>query len=183
MSRDIRWHGWLEKYANDLCIELKEHLKISKSCKSNREKMIEIRNTLNKRGLDKELFNFLKAFYPTVLQPIQSNENKKSEPVKVSSADELNKHGIFKYFNPALLTFPHKFIIADNNSENLSERVRNFVKNKINFDYVIVDDRAYIEYFEPKYEKEAAKVTNDMMEIYQFKAKHNLLGKFVLENK
>lgn len=176
LSKNSNWQEWLRSNAIDLYYDLKDHLKGSTSCNSNKKKMIKIRKALHDKGLDKELLKFLKVFYPTILTPILDNSSSdhSDTKIKTSKPEDLNKHKVFGAFFPGILVFPHKFIIADFNRDNLMKRLRRFIKNKLSIDYIIIGDRAYIEYFEPRYSKEAAQIDDEDREIYQFKKKHGL---------
>jgi hypothetical protein len=55
--------------------------------------------------------------------------------------------GIFTHYNPNILTYPRRIIFAGPKRE-LQKKVREFLLGKLQSDYIIVDDRAYVEYLE-----------------------------------
>lgn len=170
LAQDAQWQTWLKGVAEDLSNSLKMHLKNSKSCKSNREFMMILRKKLKDRNLDDKLLKFLQNVFPIVLKPI--DEEPRSSRKVISTPEELNKHKVFKMFKPRLLTFPHKMIIVDENRGSLQRRVRKFAKTKIHVDWIILEDRAYIEYFESRFREEAEKIPVNQREIFQFKKKY-----------
>ena len=68
LSREPKFQQWLEKFAPDLLISLREHFKTKPGCKENKNKMIAIQKTLESRGLSKELVLFLLDQYPTTVE-------------------------------------------------------------------------------------------------------------------
>lgn len=168
LANDAQWHNWLSITAPDLSKRLKDHLKNSKSCRSNKEVMHIIRAEISKRNLNKDLISFLRRAFPLALKAIV-DETPKRESQPPQKSEDLNKHKIFKSYKPLLLTFPHKIIIVDDNPETLRKTVRKFLKTKIYSDTIIVEDRAYVEYFESRYKKEAEQIKEHDREIYQYR--------------
>lgn len=180
LSKDSQFRTWLSNNAQDLFIDLRKHLEVSTSCLSNKKKMIEIKDELFKRGIEDKLIEFLRSVYPTIISVSYSQSKISNTAIKINDMDKLNKHKVFKFFKPGFLTFPHKFIMADSNSDNLYARIKRFIKDKISVDYIVIGDRAYIEYFESKYVNEIKNINNESREIYNIKKKYNL-GNFVKE--
>lgn len=152
------------------------HLSVSKSCKSNKEVMVSIYHELIKRKLDGELITFLRQYYPIA---VRLDPASTSESTKKSIRSDSNKHGVFKFYRPHLLTFPQKMIFIDDDRNKLLSRVKRFVSNKISVDYIIIDDRAYIEYFEPRFEPEVSKVRDVDREIYTYRRKNDIAGNVI----
>ena len=164
LSTDQTFHQWLEGVDQGIYVGLQVHLKRSPGCRANKEYMKMVRRQLSASGLNEELIKFLRDYFPTVLKPIIEPK----EEVKVDLSD-LNKHGVFRIYKPHILTFPHKYIIIDVNREQLDKKVAGFIKDKIEVDYVIIGDRAYIEYFEPRFKEEANTVPEEIREIWLYK--------------
>ena len=180
LANDEHWQSWLETKAPDLYEELIKHLKISKSCRSNRELMGVIKRKLASRGFGTELIEFLRAFFPIILKILPSEPpTRKPKRIENKTVDlnNPNKHGVFALYKPYLLSFPHKKIIIDNDYESLRRKVRKFTKTKIYTDWIIIGDRAYVEYFESKFRPEAEKVPLETREINIYKRKNDLVGK------
>lgn len=174
LARNKKWQEWLLNYNKVLYDDLMNTLtNVKGGCKKNTAKMIEIRNTIKKDGNDEVLFQFLKTNFPTVLdRSVVRKRSKNTNPDKDISGP-TNKHSVFKSYNPGLLTFPQKKIIADSNPASLQKRVRKFIANKVKADFIIIEDRAYIEYFLPRFKKEAEEFPEEMREIYLWrKQKH-----------
>ena len=83
----------------------------------------------------------------------------------------MNKHGVFKSYKPGILSFPHKLILVDSNSEQLVKRVKDFLADKVKIDYLIIGDTAYIEYLMKKYEDILHQIPQNAREIEQFRRK------------
>lgn len=88
--------------------------------------------------------------------------------------EKLNKHGVFKIYNPGILTFPSKIILIDDDKLRLVRRTRNFVKNKYGVDYLIIEDRAYIEYFNLTHRNIVKQINPKMREINIYKRANHL---------
>lgn len=174
LAHDPAWQSWLGDTAPDLLGGLKGHLSKSKSCKSNKEYMYQIRKELTDRGLNQKFIKFLRDVFPVVLKPINvaRPSARKAQKKEIMSPDELNKHEVFGVFRPGVLVFPHRMIIVDQDEESLLRRVRKFTKTKISIDYIIIEDRAYVEYFEQKFAEEASKVPQESRDIFRYRKKN-----------
>lgn len=178
ISRNKIWQSWLESTAPDLHQQLIVTVTDpGGGCKKNTAAMVDIYNTLVRRGHEKILLDFLKKEFPVALEEVQKNvfqtteteKDKKIDPKVYNDIGEPNKHKIFKSYNPNILTFPQKMIIIDPNTFSLNKKVRNFIKDKIDADFLIIEDRAYIEYFLSKYRQEASKYPQELRELYQWR--------------
>jgi hypothetical protein len=159
LANDKMWHSWLDTYVPDLHKKLTEHMKDSKSCKSNKELMIEIWGILKRRNLGEKVIKFLQEVFPIAVRVAD----------EVIETEDMNNHVVFRSFKPHILTFPQKKITIDKDTVSLRRSVRRFTMSKIFTDYVIIGDRAYIEYFEPRFKKEAKKIPEHKRDIFQFK--------------
>jgi hypothetical protein len=164
LSTDQTFHKWLEDVDKEVYAGLQVHLKRNPGCRANKEYMKMVRRQLSANDLNDELIKFLRDYFPTVLKPIiEPRENNKID------LSELNKHGVFRIYRPHILTFPHKYIIVDSDLEQLKKKIVEFIKDKIGTDYIIIEDRVYIEYFEPRFKEEAETVPREVREIWLYK--------------
>jgi hypothetical protein len=76
---------------------------------------------------------------------------------------------VFKQYKPGLLTFPQKLILVDADAESLLNRVKDFLKDKVQIDYLLLGDTAYIEYVLKKYEDVVSQIPEHAKEIQQFR--------------
>jgi len=169
LARNQKWQEWLKstdkQSYNDLLAVLQNP---QGGCKKNTAKMIQIRDTLHKQGKDDALFEFLNNEFPTVLEQeklVLRKAKGQSGPATISTSKSANKHGIFKLYNPTVLTFPQKLIIIDKDHASLEKKVKHFLSNKVKSDYLIIEDRAYIEYFKSEYRREAEKFPKEKREL------------------
>jgi hypothetical protein len=163
--------------------KLLKHLKKNKGCKSNREVMQIIRRKLDERDLSVKLVKFLRQIFPLALRPVMTIENNKAtpEPPKINKVSEMNKHKVFKIYKPHILTFPHKLIMRDGDPVLLEKKAKRFIKTKIRTDYIIIEDTAYIEYFDPRFREEADQIDPATREIDQYRRKQKV-SKILPEN-
>lgn len=173
LSKEQKWQSWLQSVSQDLYDDLMNHLKISSSCGSNQAKMIDIQKGLEKRGLMNQMVSFLKKEYPTVIEQIietnQKIQNKSHNIITKSVGTD-----VFQYYNPSLLTFPQKMIIENENIDELQSEVNEFCMDKIGCDYIIIGNKAFIEYFKRKYQKEYKEISIKQREIYKYRMKNGL---------
>lgn len=173
-SKDFQ--SWLLANAQDLHQKLMADVNKG-GCRKNRKIMLDIYSRLCDRDLEPTLLSFLRNKYPTIIdggpkkisnaspvKPVQ-RKLKKSRPKKVES---LNKHNVFSSYRPGLLTFPQKMILTGDPSE-IEGLVKKFVRDKVGADYIIIDDHAYIEYFEAKYGDIVKQIPPEKREIYAYK--------------
>jgi hypothetical protein len=182
LSRSADWQAFLKDIAPDLHKDLKRTLNSSKGCRTNSNKMMDIYHEINKRGLEKDLEVFLKRRFPWIIkqkhQPTQKAVKKQIMKTQIAMAKRpavrnwktLNKHNVFKIYRPDMLSFPQKLILVGN-TETLHDNVQSFVKDKLAVDYLIIEDRAYIEYFEVKYSGVIDKIPRNKRDIFQYRQK------------
>lgn len=172
LSRNKKWKNWLKSAAPDLEESLTGMQKEGASCKKNTNRMIEIYNELLKRGKGEDLELFLSKEFPAILvkkTELRRGKQRKAPLNKYKNIREANKHGVFAHYDPKILTFPQKRIIIDPDTVSLEKKVRSFISDKLNADYIMIEDRAYIEFFLPKYRKEAREFPSYMREIEKWR--------------
>jgi hypothetical protein len=150
--------------------------------------MKEIRTDLYTRGLGQQFETFIRVNFPMIIEPeaqtaaqppqaktgVQQQAVAPKLPPRIAPAAAINKHGVFKNYRAGLLTFPHKKIFTNSNKQHLQAIVDSFIRGKVSTDYVIVEDYAYVEYFNPVYTAQAEQIPKESRDIYQYKAKNGL---------
>lgn len=183
LSRSEDFQVWLKATAEDLYEDLKVVVDSSKGCRANSNKMMDIYFHLNDRGLEPYLITFLKRRFPWIIKDAPkktSQQNKLIKTVKVEQQIKglqtvrdwttLNKHNVFRIYRPDILAFPQKFIIID--SPNiLYDRVQKFIQNKLAVDYLLIENHAYIEYFDTRYAAVIDKIPRETRDIYKYRLK------------
>jgi hypothetical protein len=166
---------WLLSNDPTLFGELTDHLRNNTSCKSNVRKMMEIQSKLSNSGKLIDLVEFLRKEYPISLVEVTGDDPENIEVVAndgtrvLSSIDDTF---VFKHYNPNLVTFPQKLVMQNKDIKQLEVDVQAFVTSKLDFDYVIVGDKAYIEYFKPKYRDVIPKIQKNRREVALYKARN-----------
>lgn len=156
------------------------------SCKENTTVMMALYQKLYTKGKGKLLEGFLQRRYPMIIdtsdekpteyQEFQSKVKNnlqlgRSKKAYLQSGGDLNKHGVFKHYNPKILSFPQKKILKNNDPAKLMDAVKHFISGKLGVDYIIVEDRAYIEYFEQQYASAVDKLKPEKREIFKYRKK------------
>jgi hypothetical protein len=175
LSSSSSFRNWLKNQAADL-YDLITNTQL-KGCRSKQEKMIDIKNKLYERGKGQLLEAFIKDNYPYMIDNFKEKQEKQQKQIVLTNKpqidrSEINKHSVFKTYRPDLLTFPHKYIIIDDQKTILS-KVKDFIKDKVGVDYIIIDDHAYIEYFNKRYSDVVSKIKSEDREIWQYKQRKN----------
>ena len=83
--------------------------------------------------------------------------------------------GVFRTYNPTILTFPMKTIIIENNKNILLRKIEEFTRHKLSCDCVVVGNRAYIEYFTIEQRNEAKLVPKESREVYRYKVSRKII--------
>lgn len=183
LSRSEDFQKWLEATAPDLYNDLLTVVNSARGCRANSNKMMDIYFELNKRKMEGPLITFLKRRFPWVIKenstPKQQVEKHKEliqrdiqtkQLIAAKDWEKLNKHAVFTTYRPDILSFPQKFIIIDD-PNNLYDRVQKFIQNKLAVDYLILEDHAYIEYFDMKYAAVIDKIPRESRDIYKYRWK------------
>jgi hypothetical protein len=183
LSRAADWLLWLKDNALDLYEDLRTFHKMGRGCKANRERMMFIRDSLYKRSLGEKFEQFVMMRYPNLivreeLPPVPTRQTRQNTapvlPIPLQSRNvKLNKHNVFRFYRPEMLTFPHKVIIQNNNKEELERLVREFTGKMIGVNILTIDDTAYIEYLLPKFVDVIPKLTPQMYETKAYRVAHN----------
>lgn len=187
LSRREDFQDWLKSISVDYYNELINHLKLGKSCGSNKSKMEEIYSKLEKDNKVELMVKFLSDKYPHILIYDNNSKNKNSlvkiekEPKKIEklnlSLNELNYHKVFPKYKPGIMLLPHQMILIDYNEKALENRIIEFIRNKIQTDYLILKGpkfyHGYIEYFERRFNSDAVKYQVNNRPIFLYK-KNNL---------
>ena len=177
ISRNPDWHDFLERVAPEILKELMVFIRANKSCRTAKTKMIEIYKKLYSMGLGGQFEDFVKRRFPYIVEgddPKPKAARKAYVPTekRIVPPQRLNKHGVFKSYNPRILTFPHKLVLTNDNSEDLLAETKRFMRDKISTDYLILENVAYIEYLLPKYKDIANQIPPDGWEIENFRRKN-----------
>ena len=156
-------------------------IEASKSCRANTEKMQKIYLAIYQANLGKSFEDFITRRFPWLIKSDKKVTTKKiiekqqrkpgpraTAPYRQLDYSDLNKHKVFKSYKPNLLTFPQKLIMAGNPTD-LFDRVQHFCRDKLAIDYIIIEDRAYVEYFLPKYSVVVDRYPRDRREIFQYR--------------
>lgn len=171
LAKEQLWQSFLYTVAPDLHDDLVNHLSTSTSCRSNTIKMENIQASLEARKLLPRTIEFLKKEYSFVIEEIKESFDDKDLVFKGKIIYTDASQNIFKNYNHNLLTFPQKVIIENDSDIGLRCDIAGFIKDKLNVDYVIVGNRAYIEYFKIKYSNESKLIKSEDRDIYKFKNK------------
>lgn len=174
LSKEQKWQGWLQSVCPELHDDLMRHLQVSRGCRSNHAKMMDIQVGLEKRKLLPEMVKFLRKHYPMVVEEVDGPGKAKPVPRPTSYLNKDNEQQVFKYYNPYLLTFPQKMILENDNPEVLLRQTKEFCSDKVNCDYIIIGNKSFIEYFKRKYVKESKMVPQDSREIHQYRVRNGL---------
>jgi hypothetical protein len=184
LSRSEDFQRWLKSTAEDLHEDLLTVIGSAKGCRANSNKMMDIYFELNDRGLEPHLITFLKRRFPWIIKdnphpPAPNrvrevknirNEQRISQLKSVKDWASLNRHNVFRSYRPDILSFPQKLIIVDH-PNNLYDRIQRFVGDKLAVDYLIIEDHAYIEYFDMKYAAVIDKIPRENRDVYLYRLK------------
>jgi hypothetical protein len=139
LSTSPSWQAWLFHFDQGVYRKFIKKLQASRGCDQNKELMIDLLKEIETipQGNDK-LLDFLTKHYPYML--VDDEGRRLPRQQALAGLDD-----IFEHYNPDILTYPRRFIITGAAHE-LNRKVKEFLLDKIQSDYVIVGDRAYIEY-------------------------------------
>jgi hypothetical protein len=153
---------WLRNIASDLHTDLVNHLKVGKGCAANKAKMLDTLRVLVDRKLEAVLEQFLQQKFPAIL--IDNNSGVVA-PRKVE-----NKHRVFSYYDPSLITFPRRIIMVGN---NIHKRLQDFCAKQFYCEHVIIEDYAYIEYVSNEKAEYKSSIPEKNWQIRMFKKRSN----------
>jgi hypothetical protein len=173
LSREMLWQSWLHSVAPDLYDDLIKHLETSSGCRSNTIKMEIIQKQLEIRGMSSKMVTFLLKNYPATVEEVHEPSDLPTGPksdILLAGASQ----SIFKSYNPNLLTFPQRLIFENNDVDVLYRDTLEFIRNKVSVDYLIIDNRSYIEYFKTKYAAESKVIKMNNRELYRYRQSRGL---------
>lgn len=130
LATSAKWQEWLYGYNQNLHARFVAELRGSRGCGANSALMMRLLETIEQLGDSDKLFSFLQTQFPYVL---------------IQQQTPAQEHGIFNNFKPGLLTFPRRHIITGK-KRILELKVQEFLRDKGEHDYVIIDDTCYIEF-------------------------------------
>lgn len=174
LAREHNFHVWLAKNNPDCYQELLDHLSFSTGCKSNAAKMKVIVDKLKSAGLFDNLIDFLKKHFPLTVTEEDSSNNVQSVIGDTVVVESINDKEVFSYYNPKLLTFPHKIILENDNPDVLKKDLMDFLIDKVSYDFVFIGNRVFVEYFHRKYSEESTKIDKKSREIFKYKLRKGL---------
>jgi hypothetical protein len=171
LCREMRWQSWLNSVAPDLYKALVDHLSYSRSCRANHQAMVEIINKLEQRKIIEKMVQFLIKEYPYAVEEMK---DKPKPPSASRVLDRIDDQNVFLVYRPNLLTHPQKLVMENEDRPALHRDIMNFIVDKVSCDYIIVGNRAYIEYFKSKFSMESQKIPYNSREIYKYRLKRGL---------
>lgn len=154
LSTDQNWQAWLYQHYIQLYRELMDHLKTSRGCGHNREKMVELTGKLQAQpgGLE-ALIGFLRSNFPAMLEYMAPTPGLPGAASPVAAAQVP-----FELKSPGLLTFPQRTILEHSNPAILQQNVQKFASDKVKYDFIIIDGKAYIEYVSASHSRIAGQI-------------------------
>lgn len=174
LSRNQDWHTFLGEVAPDILKNLQAFLKANTGCKDAKDKMLQIYRDLYSKGLGNTFEDFIRKRFPYIIE-FDDQPPPKAQRVrpkqKLIPPSGMNRHGVFKTYKPSVLTFPHKLILVDNDTNRLLKKVKEFLIDKVPIDYIVIGDTAYIEYLQKKYSDIVSQIPDSAKEIQQFRKK------------
>lgn len=168
LSTSPAWQAWLYRFSADLYQELAAHLRTSKGCGANRDKMMELMTRINAtpQGSDK-LLEFLRGSFPHVVEQAAPQA---AVPQVVSAPTPARVP--FERYDPRLLTFPRRQMFEGQDQSELTRRVHAFLADKVRSDWVIVGDKAYVEYVPSEHARVAGSVPEKNWLVTKWKREH-----------
>lgn len=165
---EASFQKWLNDINPELYNEISIHLSKSPGCRANNSKMSWLLDKLKEIGKYDDILIFLTANYPVTIGETQMETPISSPFGECVILHKNPENSIFSHYNSSMLTFPHKLVLRGDPNK-LEAAINKFLSDKINFDYIIIDNIGYIEYFKNKYRSEASKIKKEDREIYKYK--------------
>lgn len=133
------WQAWLYRFDASLYREFIVKLQSAKGCSGNKEIMLELLKRIEAMdgGADK-----LEAFISKNYAHMMITDDATPRPVPVQSQTVQQ---VFQYYNPNLLTYPRR-IVFEGDERSLAKTINEFVLDKIKYDSLILNGKAYVEY-------------------------------------
>ena len=152
--------------------DLQQFLRTNTGCRTAKSKMIDIYKQLYSIGKGDRFEDFIRRRFPYIIEEDRKTRTNMPQRLKAKKPVTMrprDKHGVFKRYKPELLSFPQKLILVEEDSEALLRMVKDFLKDKVEIDYLIMGDTAYIEYVLKKYEDVVNQIPDHAKEIHQFR--------------
>ena len=132
------WLAWLHDLSSDLYSDFADHLRHKASCRANADKMLEmLRRITAVAGQEDKLEAFLRQTFPHVLID--------DRPQPTAPASPRPAQPVFPHYDPNLITIPRRRVLSGAGAA-LEQAVATFLADKVEGDFVIVNNLAYIEY-------------------------------------
>ena len=159
---------WLKNLDAKIHASLIEFLMSGQGCTANRNKMYETLQTIvHNHQWAIALESFLAKNFPAMI----IDDTKPAATGRVISREAENKHKVFTYYDPALATFPRRMIFV---GDSLEKKVRDFCAKQFFCEWIIIEDRAYIEYIQPEAAAHKPNIPEKNWQIRAFKKKSKL---------
>ena len=124
------WQQWLKDTDENLYSVFIEKFRASKSCSNNARIMVELLPDIESANLKEKLMEFLVNCFPNAVIRDENTEY-------ISSIE--------RYFTGNTLTYPRRTILLADNAE-LNSLLLKFLDGKIQYEYMLAEGKAYIEY-------------------------------------
>jgi hypothetical protein len=173
LARESKFQKWLEEISVNLYSDLMKHLESATGCKANVKKMQEIQQKLQTENKSVQLVDFLLKNYPSAIVKLEdiSKAETQQKLTPTIFLSKITDTTVFKYYYPNLLTYPMKAVFTNEDVETLRKDVKRFMADKIDADYIVVGNKAYVEYFKTKHMDEAKLVPRQKREIFLYRLK------------
>ena len=173
LCKENRWQSWLHNIAPELHANLMEFLASSRGCRANHDVMLVVYKKLEEKGRIQDMVKFLIKEYPYAVEEITPKPQAKL-PDESKILDRLDNQDVFQFYKPNVLTHPQKIVFQNDDREVLRKDVMNFIIGKIGVDFIVVGNKAFVEYFKPKFADESRLVPTHMRDLYKYRMRHGL---------
>ena len=156
-------HEWLRENVPVLYNFLDEKLKSGVGCRAASSYMMDVYRAIVDRGDGQKFHDFIMNRFPFVVD---------GKPAADLPMEDPNIHHVFRRYKPHLRRFPQQYIIVDSNRAELEKKLMSFIRGKVGVDYIVIEDRAYVEYFLSRFSEVVQTVPVEKREIYAYKRRH-----------
>jgi hypothetical protein len=125
LSTTAAWHSWLYNHDRNIYDKFIAAFRQSTGCKYNSELMLTTLDDIQQSGKIADLYDWLQLNYPYMIIGTRAFKN-----------------NIFPEYNPSILTYPRRIIF----NTDAAQSIKQFVLDKIKYDYIIVENVGYVEY-------------------------------------
>jgi hypothetical protein len=67
-------------------------------------------------------------------------------PCLTEDADKVSNQKLFTWYNPSIINYPMRLVLKNDSEQELNSSITSFAKDVVDYDYIIIDDTAYVEY-------------------------------------